>query len=49
MLALMGSTSVSALKDIAVPTLVLSGSKGQKCAGADDGEDGELYSIGNIC
>ena len=25
------------------------GLEGQQCAGADDGEDGELYSVGDLC
>ena len=48
MLALMGFDQRDALKNIAVPTLVLSGSK-DKCAGADDGEDGNLHPLGKIC
>ncbi len=41
MLALMGFDQRSALANIAVPTLVLSGSKDKNAPGADDGQDGE--------
>ncbi len=48
MLALMGFDQRSALADIAVPTLVLSGSKDKNAPAANDGQDGELYSLGKI-